>query len=80
MIARLFNEGDIVRYTAEFLRSAGMYTNVPINAQIVKLIDLFGRPGAVLEWNDGYIMKAPLAILEHDPLTDTRTNVMDPRD
>jgi len=52
-----FSEGDIVKHKAEFLRSVGWYTDVPVNGQVVKAEEL--RSGQILtvDWSDGITSK-----------------------
>lgn len=49
---RSFKEGDIVRYTTNFLRSTGQYTGVPINGKVVGTTKIGDTVYPMVHWSD----------------------------
>lgn len=52
---KLIKEGDIVRHTRAFLRSAGWYTAVPRNGKVTAVVEGGPFDGSVfVEWSDSH--------------------------
>ena len=63
-----YKKGDIVRHRAEFLRSTGWYTNVPINGQVLEAPDAVENHQLLtVEWSDSETTKILSANVEFCP-------------
>jgi hypothetical protein len=53
MAKAAFKKGDIVRYTAKFLRNTGWHTGVPVNGRVRGVSKLGENDLVDVAWSDG---------------------------